>query len=64
MNIEEQQIEHWFNEGATESTIAMALSELGISLPPSYLSFVREKNGGEGFVGENYLALWKVEDIA
>jgi SMI1 / KNR4 family (SUKH-1) len=64
MAIEERQIEHWFNEGATESTIASALRELGISLPSSYLSFVREKNGGEGFVGENYLWLWKIEELA
>jgi hypothetical protein len=64
MSIEEQLIEDSFNEGATESTVALALSELGMSLPPSYLSFVRQHNGGDGFVGENYLSLWKIEELA
>jgi len=64
MSIEEQLIEDSFNEGATEGAVALALSELGISLPPSYLSFMRLHNGGYGFVGENYLSLWKVEELA
>ena len=64
MSIEEQLIKDSFNGAATDGAVALALLELGISLPPSYLSFVSEKNGGEGFVGENYLSLWKVEELA
>jgi SMI1 / KNR4 family (SUKH-1) len=64
MTKEAQQLEHWLNEGAHENVVASALSELGKSLPPSYVNFVRQKNGGEGFVGENYLSLWKIEELA
>ena len=36
------------------------LIELEIySLPDDYLSMFAELNGGEGFVGEEYLILWK-----
>ncbi len=64
MTKEAQQLEHWFNEGAPEGVVASALPELGTSLPHSYVNFVRQKNGGEGFIGENYLSLWKIEELA
>ena len=33
------------------------------SLPDDYLSMFTELNGGEGFVGEEYLILWKAEEL-
>jgi hypothetical protein len=64
MELNDQQIEHWFNQGASEAAIASITSELGIILPTSYLNFIRQRNGGEGFVGESYLSLWKIENLA
>lgn len=37
------------------------LAELG--LPDDFLSIFSEVNGGEGFVGEEYLILWKAEEL-
>lgn len=33
------------------------------TLPNDYKQFLLECNGLEGFIGENYLALWTIEDI-
>jgi hypothetical protein len=35
----------------------------GIELPEDYRSFLAEANGGEGFVGREYLILWKVQEL-
>ncbi|WP_374577796.1 SMI1/KNR4 family protein [Phenylobacterium sp.] len=43
--------------------IAGLTSGLGVALPPSYLSFLRQHNGGEGFVGDSYVVLWRAEDL-
>lgn len=32
-------------------------------LPDDYLSCLVEANGGEGFIGEEYLILWKIEEL-
>ena len=35
------------------------------SLPSDYVQFLRERDGGEGFVGtNNYLILWKAEELS
>jgi hypothetical protein len=48
----------------TESALPDALSDLsGLGLPDDYLSILSELNGGEGFVGEEYLILWKAEEL-
>lgn len=39
-------------------------STLGIILPGDYLEFLRQHNGGEGFIGDNYLVLWRAEELA
>jgi hypothetical protein len=37
---------------------------LGFMLPPDYVEFMREFNGGEGLIGDrNYLEIWKIEDL-
>ena len=51
------------NSGASDSEIERAQAELNIALPNSFLTFVRQHNGGEGFVGESYLVLWRVQDL-
>lgn len=35
----------------------------GISFPEDYRSFFLKMNGGEGFIGEEYLILWKVDEL-
>lgn len=35
----------------------------GVALPDDYLSFLTEANGGEGFIGSEYLILWKAEEL-
>ncbi|MHC6526848.1 SMI1/KNR4 family protein [Vibrio splendidus] len=49
-----------FEGGASKD----ALSELDqLGLPDDFLSIFAELNGGEGFVGEEYLILWKAEEL-
>ncbi len=50
--------------GATEAALNRAAALLGHSLPSDYLQFLREHDGGEGFVGSNYLILWKTEELS
>jgi hypothetical protein len=39
-------------------------SRLGVVIPSHYLDFLKEHNGGEGFIGDNYIVLWKAEELA
>jgi len=39
-------------------------SALGVALPSDYLEFLRQHNGGEGFIGDSYIVLWKAEELA
>jgi hypothetical protein len=32
-------------------------------IPADYIRFLGKMNGGEGFVGKNYLRAWSVEDL-
>lgn len=36
----------------------------GANLPRDYLDFLRQHNGGEGFIGDNYIVFWKAEELA
>ena len=49
--------------GATDKALQDAMKLLGHSLPSDYSQFLRERNGGEGFVGDNFLILWKAEEL-
>ncbi len=65
MIIQEEILKDWqLNVGASEDAIRISIAKLGCSLPPDYVQFFREHDGGEGFVGDNYLILWSVEDLA
>ena len=39
-------------------------SNLGVTLPGDYLDFLRQHNGGEGFIEDNYIVFWKAEELA
>ena len=32
-------------------------------MPDGYTAFLRRANGGEGFIGERYVRLWRVEEL-
>jgi hypothetical protein len=41
-----------------------ALASLPKSLPESYFAFLARANGGEGFIGDRYVQLWRAEELA
>lgn len=58
-----------FTEGeldlpADPDVVERLSSDLGVALPSDYLEFLREHNGGEGFLGENYIIFWKAEELS
>jgi hypothetical protein len=50
--------------GATDEQIASAEAELGTKLLADYVEFLKNRNGGEGFIGESYAALWEISELA
>ena len=49
-----------FNEPATSD-----INEInGIKLPEEYLAFMQEHDGGEGSVGEAYVVLYSLDELA
>ena len=52
------------NEGASSEAIQAAIAALAQSLPSDYLQFLGEHDGGEGFIGDSYLILWKSGELA
>jgi hypothetical protein len=52
------------NPAATSAIISDVVNRDGLDLPSDYLKFMEEINGGEGFVGSNYLILWRIEELA
>jgi len=50
--------------GATDEQIALAEAELGTELPAGYVEFLKNRNGGEGVIGEAYAMLWEISELA
>lgn len=50
--------------GATDSAIAEEEKQLGLKLPVEYVDFLKLTNGGEGFIGKEYVILWGAEELA
>jgi hypothetical protein len=48
---------------ASSASVAQCQSRLKFRLPPDYVQFLEQMNGGEGFIGENYLMAWPIEDL-
>jgi len=47
-----------------DAAVKQFREETGIQLPPDYVEFLKQANGGEGFVGENsYCIFWKLEEL-
>jgi hypothetical protein len=55
--------EFHFADPAAEGQLESLQQSLGVSFPADYLQFLREKGGGEGFVGSHYLILWRPEEL-
>jgi cell wall assembly regulator SMI1 len=51
------------NDGASEAEVKRAEEECKLQFPPDYRNFLVEMNGGEGFIGEHYLMLWKAMEL-
>jgi len=49
---------------ATDAAITGAEGELGHALPPDYAEFLKQHDGGAGFIGESYCNLWSVSELA
>lgn len=63
MNIENVLMNWESNSGVSESVMQDVVSSLSFSLPVDYVKFLRESNGGEGFINNNYLILWRAEEL-
>lgn len=50
------------NEGASKADL-QAVGEQFADLPSAYLEFMQERDGGEGFIGENYCILWRLAEL-
>jgi hypothetical protein len=56
--------EDWhFEPVATEEEVRVAEDALGRRLPGEYIAFLCEHGSGEGFVGKNYLMLWRASEL-
>jgi hypothetical protein len=51
------------NPPASCDSVARCQSNLRFTLPADYIQFLEQMNGGEGFVGRNYLRAWPVGDL-
>ena len=51
------------NKGTNLNDIGIVEKQLHIAFPEDYLEFLKWSNGGEGYIGKNYVSLWKVEDL-
>lgn len=52
-----------WKDGVSEASLLQAEADLSVSLPDDYRAFVRRNNGGAGVIGEQYVELWKVEEL-
>lgn len=52
-----------FNAAPDPDVIAGLSDSLDIALPANFLNFLRQHNGGEGFIGDNYIIFWKAEEL-
>ncbi|XFC38267.1 SMI1/KNR4 family protein [Stenotrophomonas indicatrix] len=51
------------NRSAEISAVDGLSTQLGVALPESYIEFLKTHDGGEGFIGDNYIIFWKAEEV-
>jgi hypothetical protein len=52
------------NAPASKQVLASLVAGLSAPLPDDYLAFLGRANGGEGFIGDRYVQLWKAEELS
>ncbi|MBK4994608.1 SMI1/KNR4 family protein [Pseudomonas sp. S37] len=52
------------NGPADKATVDGLSTNLGVALPKDYVEFLKAHNGGEGFIGDNYIIFWQAEELA
>ncbi len=52
------------NEPVTPASLQKCEMDLQVSLRDDYRAFMLQCNGGEGVIGQGYLALWTIEELA
>ena len=64
-SLEKRRLLARFNPNCSAQTTSMPEppEEIRTRVPEDYMCFLRETNGGEGFVGDNYIILWTIEDL-
>ncbi|OBQ67168.1 SMI1/KNR4 family protein [Mesorhizobium loti] len=51
-------------DAPAEASLVDGLSaRLGVALPKDYTDFLKEHNGGEGFIGDSYIVFFKAEEL-
>jgi hypothetical protein len=51
------------NAPADARSVHQFETESGFKLPEDYVQFLQQTDGGEGFVGDAYLILWRVGEL-
>jgi hypothetical protein len=51
------------NQPADAASIRQFEIESGFRLPEDYAKFLQQADGGEGFVGNSYIILWRVGEL-
>lgn len=51
------------NAPADDNRLVDAETHFGLQLPAQYKNFMSEHDGGEGFVGDQYLILWRASEL-
>ncbi|TNY26228.1 SMI1/KNR4 family protein [Fulvimonas soli] len=51
------------NPGVSDFDLDEARKSMGLFLPEDFLNFLITHNGGEGYLGEEYLILWKLNEL-
>jgi hypothetical protein len=52
-------------EGPARSSVVDELNaSLGVELPKDYTDFLKQHNGGEGFINDSYIIFFKAEELA
>ncbi|OPA94851.1 SMI1/KNR4 family protein [Pseudomonas fluorescens] len=58
-----------FTEGrldapADAACVDSLVATLGVALPQDYLDFLKQHNGGDVLIGEEYFVFWQVQELA
>ncbi|PJL06555.1 SMI1/KNR4 family protein [Stenotrophomonas maltophilia] len=51
------------NSPAAASAVDGLSTRVGLTLPESYIEFFKAHDGGEGFIGDDYIIFWRVEEV-